>query len=411
MQKLKEIKIGLFATFALCSFLFATSNLFAASVKINKIDFSLDGSIKISISKKTDFNLFTLKNPNRLVIDVALADFAKKGYKPKLPHYASDFRSTISNGTLRMVVDLKQKISIDRVQFAKLSGKNSGSINAKLGGILAPKKQVSQNFGDFISNKVQEFDVQTKKVKNPDGSSKYIVTKTKKKRKKPVIVIDAGHGGKDPGAIGKYARTKEKNLTLSYAKELGKQLVKTKRYKVYLTRSRDKFIPLRGRVQIARRKKADLFISLHANSVQNTSTNGFSIYTLSERSSDKQAARLARKENRADIINGVNFSGASQDIVKTLIDLSQRESKNSSSRFASFAVKSIRKSKINILQNTHRFAGFAVLTAPDMISVLIELGFLTNRREERLLNSLSYKRKVSSSLVKAIDEYFKKNKI
>jgi N-acetylmuramoyl-L-alanine amidase len=235
-----------------------------------------------------------------------------------------------------------------------------------------------------------------------------VVSKKRKEEPKKIIIIDAGHGGKDPGTIGNYARTKEKNITLSYARELGKQLMLTKRYKVYLTRDEDFFIPLKQRVAIARKKHADLFISLHANASENTDAEGFSIYTLSETSSDKQAELLANKENRADIINGMDFSNASQDIVKTLIDMSQRESKNSSSRFANIVINSARQSGIAILQNTHRFAGFAVLTAPDMASVLIELGYLSNKNEEKMLNSLMYKRKIAQSIVDAIDEYFLK---
>lgn len=267
------------------------------------------------------------------------------------------------------------------------------------------------NLNDFISAKVEEFDVSTKKVANPDGTSKYVVTKTPKVKRIPTIVIDAGHGGKDPGTIGNFARTKEKDITLAYSKELGKQLINTKRYKVYLTRDTDIFLPLKTRVEKARKRKADLFISLHVNAIDDHGVYGFSIYTLSETSSDKQAELLAQKENRADIISGVDFSGASRDIMKTLIDLSQRESKNSSSRFANICISSVRNSETKILQNTHRFAGFAVLTAPDMASVLIELGYLSNKQEEKLLNSLSYKRKIAESLVKAIDEYFKKNRI
>ena len=267
------------------------------------------------------------------------------------------------------------------------------------------------NLDNFISAKVEEFDVQTTKVANPDGTSKYVVKKTPKKTARiPTIVIDAGHGGKDPGTIGNFARTKEKNLTLAYAKELGKQLVNTKRYKVYLTRDEDIFLPLKTRVEKARKRKADLFISLHVNAIDDKSVSGFSIYTLSETSSDKQAELLAQKENRADIIDGVNFNGASHDIMKTLIDLSQREAKNSSSNFANIAIRGVKNSEIKILQNTHRFAGFAVLTAPDMASTLIELGYLSNKQEEKLLNSLSYKRKIAENLVRAINEYFKQTK-
>ena len=225
--------------------------------------------------------------------------------------------------------------------------------------------------------------------------------------RKPVIIIDAGHGGKDPGTIGVYARSKEKNITLSYAKELSKHLMKEKKYKVYLTRDDDFFIPLDKRVAKSRRKKADLFISLHANSIADNHVSGFSIYTLSDNSSDKQAELLAQKENQADIINGIDFAGASKEIMKTLIDLSQRESKNSSARFAKYVIRDIKKVDIEILQNTHRFAGFMVLTAPDMASVLIELGYLSNRREEEMLNSASYRRLVAKTLTNSINQYFK----
>ena len=155
--------------------------------------------------------------------------------------------------------------------------------------------------------------------------------------------------------------------------------------------------------QIQREKKnADLFISLHVNAIGDDDITGFSIYTLSEQSSDKQAELLARKENQADIINGVNFLGASVDIMKTLIDLSQRNSKNNSAIFANKVIKNVKESNIEILQNTHRFAGFAVLTAPDMASVLVELVYLSNYYDEKLMKSIRYKIKVCERLVKYI---------
>ncbi|MES2961064.1 MAG: N-acetylmuramoyl-L-alanine amidase [Pseudomonadota bacterium] len=425
MNNLKHIKAGLFIALAMC---FVASKIWAEvpEVKINKIGFNAKNQLEIFISDKSEFKVFTLENPSRLVIDIANADFEKATYKPAIPAFATSFRSRKGDGSLRLVFDLNQKISVQKTKFEK------GKITAELVGIesgaqttaVTKVKTIVKN--DAISDKVQEFEVQTERIVNPDGSAKYIVRKIPKGsnyetntvstktspvlQKMPIIVIDSGHGGKDPGTIGTFARTKEKNLTLSYAKELGKQLINTKRYKVYLTRDEDNFIPLRKRVQIARKKKADLFISLHANAISDSGVAGFSIYTLSEKSSDKQAELLAQKENRVDIINGMNFSGASQDIMKTLIDLSQRDTMNGSARFANIAIKSIKSSEINILQNTHRFAGFAVLTAPDMISVLIELGYLSCKEEEKLLNSLTYKRKVAESLTKAIDEYFSKNK-
>lgn len=397
----KNTKIALFYALLLC-FLF--SNSFAAKVEktlVKKIEFTQDNKLAISLSKKSDFKIFTLSNPDRLVVDISDAEIFDEKYKPKLPQFISSFRATLYADKIRMVFDLRNKVTPKNSVFN--SKTNQITTNLQLENSTSP--------GDFISQKVEEFEVETRKVINKDGTAKYVVTKTKKTARKPVIVIDAGHGGKDPGAIGIYLRTKEKNITLSYAKELGKYLVSTGKYRVFLTRSTDTFIPLFDRVEIARKKKADLFISIHANSAEDTHVSGFSIYTLSENASDKRAELLAQKENRADIIHGVDFSGASRDIMKTLIDLSQRQSKNSSADFASIAVKSIRNSRIEILQNSHRFAGFAVLTAPDMASTLIELGYLSNKNEEKLLNSIAYKRKVAKSLTDAIDEYFRKNKI
>ena len=422
MPSLKHVTTGLFIALVAC---FLSQKISAAEEKslVKKISFTAANHLEISLSKKDTFKIFTLTNPNRLVVDISNAALENPDEKPTLPNFISDFRSKKSEASLRLVFDLKQKVSIEKVKFEKTK-QTSGKITAELVGVenstpTAAKPETPSSdpkIDNFISNKAEEFEVETTKVLKPDGSATYIVRKIPKAgavnilSKMPVIVIDSGHGGKDPGTIGNYARSKEKNITLSYAKELAKQLSNTKRYKVYLTRDSDIFIPLKKRVELARRKKADMFISLHANAIADSSVSGFSIYTLSEKSSDKQAELLAQKENRADIISGVNFSGASQDIMKTLIDLSQRETMNGSARFATIAIKSVRNSSINILQNTHRFAGFAVLTAPDMVSTLIELGYLSNKDEETLMNSLSYKRLVAESLVNAIDEYFSKNK-
>ncbi len=407
MLSLKQIKAVLFLAFAM--FFCATeilANNSPSSVK--KIEFTQDNQLEITLSKKTDFKIFTLKNPNRLVIDIMDSKLENKNYQPKLSSLTSSFRSKKDPNYLRLVFDLNKPINIVSSRFEKIKN-NSNKI------IVEVSQEKSK---DFITSKAEEFDVKTTKVNNSDGTSKYVVTKITKNqpsftgyKKIPTIVIDAGHGGKDPGTIGNFARTKEKNITLSYAKELAKQLMNTGRYRVYLTRNNDYFISLRQRVERARKIKADIFISLHANSAADSSVSGFSLYTLSENSSDKQAELLAQKENRSDIIAGIDFSNASYDIMKTLIDLSQRESKNSSANFAAITVKLIKKSDIKILQNSHRFAGFAVLTAPDMASILLELGYLSNKNEEKLLNNIFYKRQVAKILVEAIDEYFSKNKL
>ena len=146
-----------------------------------------------------------------------------------------------------------------------------------------------------------------------------------------------------------------------------------------------------------------------ANASKKKDTEGFSIYTLSNKSSDKEAEKLAQKENKADIIGGINLKSASGDILDILIDLAQRHTMNSSSIFAQELIKVMKSRGVHILQNTHRFAGFKVLTAPDMASVLIEIGYLTNKAEERRMKSNVYKRKISKAIARGVELYFKKS--
>ena len=216
-------------------------------------------------------------------------------------------------------------------------------------------------------------------------------------------MVDAGHGGVDPGASGRKAR--EKKVTLAFSKELARQLRNTGKYDVYLTRSRDIYIPLRQRVNIARKHQADLFISIHADAIKRKNVRGMSIYTLSETASDKEAEALARKENRSDIIVGIDFDDQPPEVADILIDLAQRETKNLSVKFANLVVKNARGTT-RLLERTHRFAGFRVLKAPDVPSVLIELGFLTNRSDEKQLLSASWRRKIAKSLVKSVNGFF-----
>ena len=224
--------------------------------------------------------------------------------------------------------------------------------------------------------------------------------------KKRTIVIDPGHGGVDPGAIG-VSGIYEKHITLAAARDLKEHLERTGRFKVYLTRDRDVFIRLRGRIEIARERKADLFLSVHADTIRNRKIRGLSVYTLSEKASDKEAGELADRENKSDLIAGIDLSHESEEVTNILIDLAQRETMNQSARLASLLVDEL-KSRVKVLRNPHRFAGFAVLKAPDVPSVLIEMGFLSNRDDESALRSKSHRRKVAHSIAAAVDAYFQK---
>jgi len=219
-----------------------------------------------------------------------------------------------------------------------------------------------------------------------------------------VIAIDAGHGGRDPGAIGR-SGIYEKHITLAFAKELKAVFEATGRFDVFLVRDRDIFIPLRDRVAKARKVEPDLFISLHADTVANSTTKGLSVYTLSETASDKEAALLAEKENKADYVAGIDFNNSDPVLNEILIDLTQRDSMNESARYANTLIKNAR-GVTSVLRKTHRFAGFAVLKAPDVPSVLVELGFLSNPNDERNLKSRAYRRKFAEAALRSLDEYF-----
>jgi N-acetylmuramoyl-L-alanine amidase len=221
---------------------------------------------------------------------------------------------------------------------------------------------------------------------------------------KPVIVIDPGHGGVDPGAVGA-SGVYEKNIVLAMGRELKERLDATGRFKVVMTRDRDVFLKLRERVAKARQAGADLFISLHANTHPEASMAGLSVYTLSEKSSDKEAEALAESENKADLIAGIDLSNEVPEVANILIDLAQRETMNLSANFAGKAVTDLGH-EVKLLSNSHRFAGFAVLKAPDVPSVLVELGYLSNPKEEQLLKTEAYRAKLTTALARAAESYF-----
>jgi N-acetylmuramoyl-L-alanine amidase len=219
-----------------------------------------------------------------------------------------------------------------------------------------------------------------------------------------VIVIDPGHGGIDPGAIGLH-RTREKDVVLAFSLMLRDKLRASGKYEVVMTRDTDAFLTLKQRVRIARQKQADLFIAVHADIVRGHSARGATLYTVSEKASDAEAEALAQKENRADIIGGVDLGTENEEVTDILIDLAQRETKNHSRFFARKAVKHL-KPVTAMTGKPMRSAGFVVLKAPDVPSVLLELGYLSSRADEKLLNSAKWRASVAAALIKAIDAYF-----
>ncbi|WP_035690613.1 N-acetylmuramoyl-L-alanine amidase [Azospirillum halopraeferens] len=223
---------------------------------------------------------------------------------------------------------------------------------------------------------------------------------------KPMIVIDPGHGGVDPGAVG-VGGVFEKDITLAVARELKKHLEASGRYRVKLTRDKDAFMRLRERVAFAREANADLFMSLHADSIGSNAIRGLSVYTLSDRASDREAEMLAAKENRADAIAGLDLTAENDLVASILIDLAQRDTKNQSKRFARMALDHLGKEVTLLPSKPHREAGFAVLTAPDVPSVLVEMGYLSSPQDANLLASRRHQEKLARAMTRSIDAYFK----
>lgn len=335
--------------------------------------------------------IFTLGNPDRLVVDV-----------PALP---KDFSLSVPrdySGTL--IKDVRV-----------------GRFDPKTSRIVFDLASMPDTIQQHTDNGAHGLRIRITLAFNPDASSTPAKEKkaeaepppkkiTKKKEDaRPIIVIDAGHGGQDPGTIGR-GGTQEKSITLDYARTLRKLLLAGGRYRVYMTRDDDRFILLHQRVTIARKLKADLFVSLHADSAPENMAVGLSVYTLSEKASDAEAQALADRENKVDAVYGLDLSDQSKDVADILISLAQRDTNNRSATLAESVVISMDKNTVRLLPNPHRFAGFAVLKAPDIPSVLVETGFLSNPAEEKQLLAKPRREKIMKALAKGIDAYFNTRK-
>ncbi len=220
----------------------------------------------------------------------------------------------------------------------------------------------------------------------------------------PLVMLDPGHGGKDPGAIG-YSGTYEKLVALATAEELRRQLEAGGRYRVALTRSRDVFVPLDDRVARAQEHGAALFVSMHADALSDHAVRGASVYTLSNTASDAQTAALAASENSADRFGGRGWHGVSPAVAEILASLVQRETRVDSVRLARRIVGSLDQD-IPMLPNPDRHAGFVVLKSADIPSVLVEMGFMSNPRDEAALRRPEHRAKVALAMKRAVDAYF-----
>ena len=402
LQSIKKMgrNILLPALLAFLTFIYTSNEAFAG---INSMRIGQGvGSLRLvfDADQSFDYKVFLLSDPKRLIIDTQNIKVNPQITKDLTANaFLSEPRlGTVGVDDVRIAFNLKKSAIVKKAFL--LAPQSSFGWRFVVDLELVSDREFASRLGS--SHAITNDNYKESKVAQKASTSKQYIKENSNQKK--IIVLDPGHGGHDPGAIG-YSGVYEKNITLAFGRELKALLDKTGRYKVYLTRSTDKFIPLRERVNIARRHKADLFMSLHADSAKNRSAKGLSVYTLSETASDKEAAALAERENKADVIAGLNLVEHSKEVSDILINLAQRETMNRSSEFASFMVQEMQK-KVKLVNNTHRFAGFAVLKGPDVPAVLLEMGYLSNRQEEKQLQQKAYRNKLGQATVKAIDRYF-----
>lgn len=403
---LRRLISRFFVFFVLAVMMHAHVCLATVNIKDMRVGNQADGArVVFDMDQKVNYRAFLLKDPYRVVVDLEDSHIEKLYTKVVNQVVAGARIGKLDKNDKRIVMDLSRPAVIKKAFLMQPQGGKPWRLVVDL--VMTNDNQFQKNIGQshvVTSNK--DFSPQEKKSswwqfsKSESASS----DSGRKVNRKRIVVLDPGHGGKDPGAIGAYAKTYEKNITLAMGKELQKVL-RNKGYIVYLTRDNDIFIPLRQRIKIAQNYKADLFMSLHADSAQNRNATGLSVYTLSDTASDAEAAALADRENKSDIIGGVDLGGNSKEVNDILISLSQTDTRNKSSKYATYLVNEMSKT-VKIVKNTHRFAGFAVLKAPDIPSVLLEMGYLSNRAEEANLKQPAYRQKLAQAAARAIDRYF-----
>ncbi len=340
---------------------------------------------------------FALEAPRRLVVDLAGVSSPRVTVDGRAPVTRARI-GQFDTHTARLVIDLAEPM---RVRSSTQGGDHRLILELAPVGAGQFKRAVSRGrttlpgFGPAL---VTDFDL-------PDDVFGGVPAPVQHHAgRQPLVVIDAGHGGKDVGAISSLGGQYEKDATLAIVREAARALRATGAVRVKLTRDDDRFIPLNGRVAIARAAKADLFVSVHADSAPNAGARGASVYTLSATASDAVAARLAARENKADIIAGVDIAREAPEVGDILIDLEQRQTMNVAVAFAETLQDEL-ASRIGFRGEFHHFAGFLVLKAADIPSVLLETGYVTNDDDAKLLFSEAGQRRIGEGIARAIEAH------
>jgi len=349
--------------------------------------------VVVDFDDKPEFSVHYVASPERIVIDVPTTAFGFPAEDLAARGLFKDIRyGTMGEGSARIVLTAQRPVKLVSAEVQKNEDRGFRLV-------LDAEITTKEKFAELVrtqSWKSSELKQSAVIEGLPDGAMSKDGVFT--------IAIDAGQGGIDAGASGAVTKTPEKDITLAFAKILVEKLSKQTGIRAFLTRSNDSFLSLSERVVLARQGKADLFISLHADTLGQKNIRGSTVYTLSDTASDKMAAALAARENLSDQLAGYSIEVPQPEIADILLDLTRRETQAFSISLANRVVKSF-EGQIGLINNPHRFAGFQVLRAPDIPSILLELGFLSNEGDEKLLLSEEWRDKLTSLLVDAVLKY------
>jgi N-acetylmuramoyl-L-alanine amidase len=369
--------------------------------------------VTIECSSSLKYSHFTIKNPDRLVVDLEGIEFSSvleslsNKIAPDDPNIKLLRAGRFKPGVVRLVMELKNEVKPQVFELPPV-----GEYGHRLVLDVYPLEAPDPLLQLLAKNEAQAGNTPSLDEKAPEQNTE--IKPEKPRQGKPIvdrlvtITLDPGHGGEDPGAVGR-GGSYEKNVTLAVARRLKAKIDAEPNMRAVLTRDTDFFVPLHVRVQKARRIKSDLFVSIHADAFTQTDANGSSVFALSESGASSSAARyLAQKENAADLVGGVNIAVKDPMLAKTLLDLSQTATISDSLKLGKAVLGEI--GGINRLhKGSVEQAGFAVLKAPDIPSILIETAFISNPEEERRLNDEAYQDKMAEAILSGMKKYFAKN--
>lgn len=348
--------------------------------------------VVVNFDRDPEFRWFAMAAPHRLVIDMPEAGFAvdEADIAPRGMVRAVNY-GNLGQDRSRVILSFDGPFAVERLDVLA----NEAGDGFRLVADITATSEAA--FARMMAEQV-ETTASTRTTPKVDRLGNAAIPGERRFR----VVVDAGHGGVDTGAEGR-SGTLEKTITLAFALELKKELEDSGRYDVFMTRDRDVFLRLDERVRIARQHEADLFISIHADAIRLRNVRGATVYTVSDKASDAEAAAKAMRENLADQFAGIVVEEENQEVADILADLIRRETQSFSLRFARSLVGELSSAVRMIPTNPHRFAGFKVLRAPDVPSVLLELGYLSNAEDEAHLRDAEWRAKAAVGIVRAID--------